>query len=77
MCVSDLEVIALNRVITSNIMDDMKSKIVGRSWCKLARRMEQWSSRDTADNRDQQPEGTFSAPTDNRIPSENNRLPQP
>jgi hypothetical protein len=36
MGASDLEVVALNRVITSNIMDDMKSKIVGRSRCKLA-----------------------------------------
>jgi hypothetical protein len=32
----DLEVVTLNRVITSNIMDDMKSKIVGQSRCKLA-----------------------------------------
>ncbi len=39
--------------------------------------MEQWLSRDRADNRDQQLEGTFSAPTDNRKPSEDNRLPQP
>jgi hypothetical protein len=29
------------------------------------------------DNRDQQPEGAFSAPTDNGKPSEDNRLPQP
>jgi hypothetical protein len=40
--------------------------------------MEQWSSRDRADNRDQQPEGTFSAPTNNRKePLEDNRLLQP
>ncbi len=77
MGASDLEVAALNRGITSNIMDDMKSKIVGQSRCKLARRMEQWSSQDTADNWDQQPEGTFSAPTNNRKPSEDNRLLQP
>jgi hypothetical protein len=77
MGASDLEVAALNRGITSNIMDDMKSKIVGQSRCKLARRMEQWSSQDTADNWDQQPEGTFSAPTNNRKPLEDNRLPQP
>jgi hypothetical protein len=77
MGASNLEVVALNRGITSNIMDDMKSKIVEQSRCKLAQWMEQWLSRDTADNRDQQPEGTFSAPTDNRKPSEDNRLPQP
>jgi hypothetical protein len=77
MGASDLEEVTLNRGISSNIMDDMKSEIVGQSWCKLARWMEQWSSRDTADNWDQQPEGTFSAPTDNRKPSEDNRLPQP
>jgi hypothetical protein len=58
-------------------MDDMKSKIVRGSQCKLAQRMEQWLSRDTADNRDQQLEGTFSAPINNRKPSEDNRLPQP
>ena len=39
--------------------------------------MEQWSAWDTADNWDQQPEGPFSALTNNRKPSEDNRLPQP
>jgi hypothetical protein len=39
--------------------------------------MEQWSSQDTSDNPEQQLEGTFSAPTNNRKPSEDNRLPQP
>jgi hypothetical protein len=73
----DLKVVALNRIITSNIMDDMKSNIVGRSWCKLALQMEQWSSRDRVVNRDQQPAGKFSAPTNNRKPSEDNRLLQP
>ena len=72
----DLKVVALNRIITSNIMDDMKSKIVGQSWCKLAQRMEQWSAWDTADNRGQQPEGTFSALTNNKTLSEDNRLRQ-
>jgi hypothetical protein len=39
--------------------------------------MEQWLAWDTADNRGHQPEETFSAPTNNRTPSEDNRLPQP
>jgi hypothetical protein len=69
---SDIEVVALNRVITSNIMDDTKSRIVGRSRCKLAQRMEQWLAQDTVDNQGQQPEGTFSTLTDNRTTLEDN-----
>jgi hypothetical protein len=32
----NIEAAALSRAITSNILDDIKSKIVGQSWCKLA-----------------------------------------
>jgi hypothetical protein len=58
-------------------MDDMKTRIVGWSWCKLMQRMEPWSVRDTVDNHGQQQEGTLITPTNNKTMSEDDRLPQP
>jgi hypothetical protein len=58
-----------------NLFEDCKALIVGRSWCKLVRWMEQWAA--TADDDWQQGKGTSITPTPDNSTLASNRLLRP